>query len=349
MKLKIAALSSVYFVFAAAGAYAAVGEAKVERIDAGKVAVTWSGRGPVDVYLAERPDAALSSAKLVSDDNKSGRFDFTVGETARPYILLKDEQDGTIAEVAERALPLEQGSNFRDLGGYPAAGNKHVRWGLVFRSGGTPMLTEGDLARIRALGLTDMVDLRSAEERVVAPSKIEDVRYTAVGYSMSRMMRGAIDPQRLGDIYRDFPTLLAPQMRTLFKVLLEEDTTVAYNCSAGQDRTGFATALLLTALGVPRETIIADYHLSTTYRRPAFETPKLDPNQATPALKYIAGFQKDPRAATPQPLYDATHKPFLNAAFEQIEARWGSVEAYLDREIGVDAADIATLRAKYLE
>ena len=351
MNRKLTLLTSVFAVtFLASGAFAAVTDQKVERLEAGKVAVTWSSKTPVDVYVADTADG-LSQAKLVSDDNKKGRFEMDVSPTARPYFFLTDTKDGVSAEIAERALPLEQGSNFRDLGGYPAAGGKHVRWGMVFRSGGTPMLSDADLARIKLLKLTDMVDLRSAEERTVAPSKIEDVRYTAVGYSMQRMMnQGPIDPKRLGSTYRNFPTLLAPQIKVLFKTLLEDGTTVAYNCSAGQDRTGFATALLLTVLGVPRDVIFTDYHLSTTYRRPEFETPRLDAAaMPTPALKYIAGFQQGPAAAKPQPLFDAEHKPFLAMAFAEIEEKWGSVEAYLDKEAGVDAADIAKLRAKYLE
>src|SRR3546814_13513140 len=89
--------------------------------------------------------------------------------------------------VAERALPLEHGSNFRDIGGYPAAGGKHVRWGMIFRSGGTPLLNDADEQRIGALKLGAMVDLRSSEERVLAPTRIYGVRYPAVGYSMGTM------------------------------------------------------------------------------------------------------------------------------------------------------------------
>ena len=353
MKMKHILLSCIAVVFASPAAFADVTGEKVERIAADKIAVTWAGKTPVDVYVAERPDAGVAGAKLVSDDNKTGRFEFAVGPAARPYFYLKDPRDGAVTEIAERALPLEQGSNFRDLGGYPAANGKHVRWGVVFRSGGTPLLSDADLAQIKRLKLTDMVDLRSSEERVVAPTRIEDVRYSAVGYSMTRMMvqQGKIDPTRLGGIYRTFPTFLVPQLRVLFQTLLEDGTTVVYNCSAGQDRTGFATAMLLSALGVPRDVILADYHLSTVYRRPEFETPKIDAATAarSEGLKYFASMINSPGASKPQPLIDAEQKPFLASAFAEIDEKWGSVENYLDEEIGVNAADIAKLRAKYLE
>src|SRR3546814_14564024 len=70
-----------------------------------------------------------------------------------PYFRLRDQRDGGMIRVAERALPLEHGSNFRDIGGYPAAGGKHVRWGMIFRSGWTPLLNDADEQRIGALKL----------------------------------------------------------------------------------------------------------------------------------------------------------------------------------------------------
>src|SRR3546814_7695541 len=77
------------------------------------------------------------------------------------------------------------------------------------------------------------------------------------------------DPmQRMSAVYRDFPQQLVPQLRVLFDTLLAKEGPVVYNCSAGQDRTGFATAMIMSALGVPREVIYKDYLLSTGYRKP---------------------------------------------------------------------------------
>src|SRR3546814_12094115 len=83
--------------------------------------------------------------------------------------------------------------------------------------------------------------------------------------------------QRMGAVYRDFPQQLVPQLRVLFDTLLAKEGPVVYNCSAGQDRTGFATAMIMSALGVPREVIYKDYLLSTGYRKPLYELPKIDP------------------------------------------------------------------------
>lgn len=244
----------------------------------------------------------------------------------------------------ERVIALEGGSNFRDVGGYPAADGKKVAWGKIYRSGGTAMLTPADLTKIRALDLANMVDLRSDEERVLAPTKIDGVPYTAVGYSMASMnLAGGIE-----GVYRAFPTGLAPQLKQVFAKLLRDEQPLAYNCSAGQDRTGFVTAMVLSALGTPRDVIIKDFHLSTQYRRPVNEMPPIDAATAAkdPVAAMFAGYQKDPVA---KPLYTADGKSYLSIAFDEIDAKWGSVDNYLKTEIGIGPGELKRLRALYTE
>lgn len=351
--MKHLALTALALVLATGPAHAITAQ-KAERAE-GRVVITWTDSDPVDVYVAETAEAPLSAAKLVAARSRDGRVEYAAPADARPFFLLRDGGDGRVTRVAERALPLQQGSNFRDLGGYPGAGGKHVRWGRIYRSGATAMLTDADLMMIKALGLADMVDLRSSEERALAPSRIAGVRYAAVGYTMTSLTpQGAAAPsgdERMHAVYRRMPDLLAPQLLILFAELLAGDGAVAYNCSAGQDRTGFATAMVLSALGVPRDQIIADYHLSTTYRRPEFEMPRIDPATAgaNPAAAMFAGYQQDPNYKTPRPLFDSQNKALLEAALAEVETRWGSVDAYLDKELGVGPADVARLRAMYLE
>jgi protein-tyrosine phosphatase len=339
-------------LFAAGEASAAITAQKAERAQPDRIVVTWIDATPVDVFVADAADADLSAARLVSDDDKDGRHEVTTSAGSRPYFLLRSA-DGKVTRLAERALPLQQGSNFRDLGGYPAAGGKHVRWGRIYRSGATAMLTNADLMMIKALGLADMVDLRSSEERVLAPTRIEGVRYTAVGYSMTAMMPANRIPgeEQMQALYRGMPKMFAPQLKVIFEELLSADGAVAYNCSAGQDRTGFATAMVLSALGVSRQDILADYHLSTTYRRPEFEMPPFDAatQAANPVAAMFAGYQKDPAYKTPRPLVDSQQRGLIEFALAEVETRWGSIDAYLDKELGVSPADVARLRAMYLE
>lgn len=345
----IAATVAALFLASSAPAFARADQLAVTRVAPDKVSVTWSAKGPVDLFWADRPVTDPADAKLVSAGDRDGKQEVAVDVAARPYFLVRDKADGTVVDVAERLVPLEQGSNFRDVGGYRTTDGKAVRWGRIYRSGASAMLTPGDLARVQALGLVDMVDLRSSEERVLAPTRIEGVRYAAVGYSMQEILRMTMQGPS-GALYANLPTMLKPQLRIVFDLLKRHEGPVAYNCSAGQDRTGFATAMVLSALGVPRETILADYHLSTAYRQPRWEMPPID----------LAAHPNDPvaqvfsRGATagdrkPAPLYDAEGKSLLLGSFAAIDAKYGSVEGYLEKEIGVTPADIAALRATYLE
>ena len=325
----------------------------VERVAPDRLKISWADANGVDVYMADQPEANPKTAKLVSPDDRDGVHEVAVAPGERAYFLLRDHRDGNSVRVAERVLPLEHGSNFRDIGGYPAAGGRHVKWGMIYRSGATPLLTDADLGAIGRLGLANMVDLRSSEERQLAPSRIGGVPYNAVGYSMAAIV-GAMKPvagQAVASpndaLYRQLPQMLAPQMRLLFARLLERKGALVYNCSAGQDRTGFATAMILSALGVPRQTILADYLLSTRYRHPEYEMAPFDPAAFpdNPAAKMFAQY----KGQKPQPLMEADGTPYLVHALDAIDQRYGSVDAYLAKEAGVTAVDLAALRAAYLD
>lgn len=324
-------------------------DAVVERDAANAVVVRWSSPDAVDVFVSPDRDTGPDAASRIAQADRDGSQAIAERPAVRSYVILRNARTGETTRVAERLVPLEGGSNFRDIGGYAAADGRHVRWGMIYRSGATPLLTAEDLDRVRALGLADMVDLRSDEERALAPSRIDGVAYAAVGYSMNTMIQFMGSGGNGSALYRRFPQFLAPQLRIVFDKLKRHQGPLVFNCSAGQDRTGFTAAVILSALGVPRETILKDYHLSTRYRRPANEMPHLEPAQyaSSPAAAYFARFQNPP--ATPAPLFDPDGTPYLSGAFAEIDARWGSVDAYLAQELGVSATDLAAIRAYYLQ
>jgi protein-tyrosine phosphatase len=339
--------------------------ASVERTAPDRLLLRWDAAAPVDVYVGTSPSATPPTMRLISDDDADGRHEAQVPRDARPYFLLQPASGGTGVRVAERFLPLEGGSNFRDIGGYPAANGKHVRWGKIYRTGAMPKLTDSDYDYLAGLGIEVVCDLRSTEERQLSPTNAQamgDARYVAVDYPASDIFRNLVPssttantPSQSGGVtslYREWPVSLAPQYKAIFDGLLAGEAPLAFHCSAGQDRTGVATAMVLTALGVPRDVIYADYHLSTSYRRPEFEFADVD--LALAATNIVARYQlealkRGAEARRPQPLLNAAGEPRLAETFAEIEGRWGTVEAYLDQVLGVDAADIAELRAMYLE
>lgn len=320
--------------------------ASVERDAGGALVVRWISTDPVDVLAADTPDQPARVSRVVSPRDADGTETVAATGLGRSYFLLCNARTGETTRVAERLIPLERGSNFRDLGGYPAAGGRHVRWGMIYRSGATPMLSDTDLARIKQLGLVNMVDLRSHEERVLAPSRIDGVPYAAVGYTMAKLdFSGGMEAG-----YRGLPAGLAPQIRLIFADLLRGEGPLAFNCSAGQDRTGFTAAIILTALGTPRDTVLADYHLSTAYRRPEFEMPRIDPARAAdnPATAMFYYYQNLPDKES-KPLKSADGTAYLTAALQEIETKWGSVDAYLAKEAGVGPKELKRLRTMYTQ
>jgi len=318
-------------------------EAHAERIDSTHVTVSWPTGHPSDIYASVEPDGDVRAARVLARGDVSGAFLAIAPVAPRPYFTIVDATTHTATKVAERVLPLQRGSNFRDLGGYPAAGHKHVRWGLIFRSAATPRLTDEDFSYLRRLSMKADVDLRSTDERAVFPDALPmrtGVRYIAIDYRFAD----------LGDGYPTLLTDLTPQFRAIFTELLKHGGGLTFHCTAGQDRTGVAAALVLSALGVPRNVIVEDYLLSVRYRRPRMEFWKLD-SAAYPGnafVKSIAAVPEKDLFGSPD-LYDAHHVPFLDQAFDEINHRWGDVLNYLNQVLGVGPAEIARLREIYLE
>lgn len=331
----------------------AIEQATVTRVDAGHVAVEWKDTDPVAVLVSADPESDPARAGTVANADRSGRVVVVAPVTERRYFILRDGGDGSVVRVAERELPLEQGSNFRDVGGYVGAGGKRVAWGRIFRSGAIPMLTEQDYSTLEKLKIMTIVDLRSTDERMIAPDMLDDrtgASFLSNDYSLKPLMAnyGKGDGEYS---YRGMDRILKPQMKAVFGALLRHEGAVMYHCSAGQDRTGITTALILSALGVDRATILRDYHLSTELRRPQFEMPPLDPADwpGNPIVPYYVASMKKPGGPKAEPLFTPKGNSHLVQFFEIIEKEHGSAEAYLEKELGVGAADITKLRELYLD
>jgi protein-tyrosine phosphatase len=243
----------------------------------------------------------------------------------------------------DRHLNLSGASNFRDLGGYPTADGRTVRWRQIFRSNHLGHLTDGDLAVLRELGVRSAFDFRGTEERTAAlcgmpeitvhslpvePTVVAALRaIVAGGTPLStdhavEVMRGS---------YSGYVQNNTPHFRTLFAHLLEEDRApLVIHCTAGKDRTGFACALILHTLGVSEDIISEDYLLTNRfYRR--------DPNHSSDLpddIKQVLG---------------SVQTSFLAAAFEAIDADYGDLETYLRDGLGLGNAERAHLEARYLQ
>jgi protein-tyrosine phosphatase len=235
------------------------------------------------------------------------------------------------------------GRNFRDLGGYVTADGRRVRRGRLYRSGAPVGLTANDRARLDRLGLHRVIDLRGREERVREPADwplsvgaaVREFDYSLDPDDYLGLMRPDVTPDEIEGLmcrfYREMPYNFVAPYAVLFAELLEARGPVAFHCAAGKDRTGIAAALVLTVLGVARETVIDDYLISNHM---------LDPESlGRPSHMPPAVFN----------LVARVERTWIEATFAHIDAEDGSVANFVEHRLGVDAAATQRLRDLYVE
>ena len=172
----------------------------------------------------------------------------------------------------ERLLPLVGAYNFRDLGGYPTVDGRQVRWGRLFRSDTLHELTGEDLDVLRRVGLSGVIDLRTAtelERTGRGPLEEAPVRYlhAPVLREEAGDTRAAPEPEG-NDISERYLWYLDIGRKALVEAIEmvadESCLPLVFHCTAGKDRTGVLAALVLDILGVEPEVIVEDYTLTET-------------------------------------------------------------------------------------
>jgi protein-tyrosine phosphatase len=237
---------------------------------------------------------------------------------------------------------LQGASNFRDVGGYRNAEGRCVRRGQVFRSDHLAGLTPEDLVRLASLGIGHSLDFRGAAESTATPYAIPGVQRLALTIEptviarMQALVAQGIVPTTeetvalMEETYRDFVNHNAITFGRFLKHLLEQPTPQVFHCTAGKDRTGFAAALLLSALGVDRATIEHDYLLTNQlYKR----DNRLEGSGHPHVMKVLWQVQPE----------------FLHAAFEAVDAQHGGMQDYLHGAIGLTPQELAELQQMLLE
>jgi protein-tyrosine phosphatase len=225
--------------------------------------------------------------------------------------------------------------NFRDIGGYDAGPGRRLRAGRVFRSDNLSGLTEADLERFDALGIRTVVDFRVPFERHHKPNRLPSgrtIRVVELGFVPAggiAMLQG-IAAGTLGadDViaqvvaqYRSFVLENQEIYRRALACVLEPDALpVLMHCTSGKDRTGFAIAVLLAALGTSRDTIVRDFVYSNEYRH---DISNLFTPSTQPGVRDVLS---------------SVRPGYIEAAFAQIDETYGSIDAYLSTALGIDDA-----------
>jgi len=232
--------------------------------------------GPVEVFASSRPDRIDSPRPLLTIRKAPAEVSIS-GRTGRIYFHLKPAS-GATRVVSIRRLLLEGAKNFRDLGGYRTSDGHYVRWGQVYRSNHLVNLTARDSEYLNSLGIRLVCDVRSDGERARAPDHwtgnapeffavpIGSNLFTAPTADDLKRRVVAINAETKDSVRAyDYAIEYAGQYAKILKRIAAGDLPVVEHCTAGKDRTGVFSAILLTALGVPRDTVIQDYVLSNQY------------------------------------------------------------------------------------
>jgi protein-tyrosine phosphatase len=249
--------------------------------------------------------------------------------------------------------------NLRDVGGHLTRDGRVVRCGLVYRSDQLNPVVDGDRSRLAALRLETVFDLRAPDEVRARPDELPPgARYVSRDVLADARLSGVEDfdallrdPQRanavlgggqvdvvIDRIYRGFVSLPSAHagFRQLFLSLgRRDDLPLLFHCATGKDRTGWAAAALLTLLGVPHAAVVEDYMASNDYVLPLFE-PLID--------GFVAGGGERAILTT---LFGVKGE-FLDAAFDEMTRRFGTVEGYFTDGLGIDAPAQDALREIYL-
>ena len=232
-------------------------------------------------------------------------------------------------------MRLPSSSNFRTVGG-PARSLRNL-----YRSDHLGALVDADAAQIRALGISRVLDFRGVQERATAACRLDGVQVHSLPIEptiVQKLTAMAAAGQRLeaADIvahmqetYRNFVRQGTPRFAEFFRPLPASTHPPVFPCTPGKDRTGFAAAMLLKAVGASDEEVWQDYLLTNDrLQLPARTRLALAPEAMHVLWRVQPGF--------------------LQAALDEVDARYGSLEGYFREGLGLGEAQRRTLRALYL-
>jgi protein-tyrosine phosphatase len=240
----------------------------------------------------------------------------------------------------ERLIALEGAVNFRDLGGYATVDGQRTRWRVLFRADGLGELSGADFSIMRELGIRTVVDLRSGYEVEQSRFDIEahpaDFHHFPFIDQLPDVETWDRQPGLLGTQYKEMLDDAVPQIIGALEVLTAPEACPAvFHCTAGKDRTGLLSALVLSLLGVPEDTVVADYALSGE---------AMERLRAKLILKYPDGKNV---IADIDEVFSANPDNMVEL-FAYLRERYGSVAGYAAK-VGVSAGVVARLRETLLE
>lgn len=259
--------------------------------------------------------------------------------------------------MSERVLALEGVDNFRDYGDYATAAGRRLHKGRLYRSAHHANATDADLERMAGLGCAVVVDLRRPSERQNTPSRrpqnwagrviesdlgvdeLEPPHITALRESgftpegvetyMLKWYTDAPFDERHIDLFGRY-----------FEAVADGEGPVIIHCAAGKDRTGLLAALTHHAVGVSDQDVMEDYMLTN-------KAARIEERAAEVGERIAETIGRPPSDAAIRTMLGVKENWFQRG-WDEIKDRYGSIDAYMEQALGVDAKRREAVAAQLL-
>ena len=263
-----------------------------------------------------------------------------------------------------RHIRLDGQTNFRDMGGFKTAGGKTVKWNQLYRSGELPRLSDKDVARLEKLGIITVINFLTEDEIKARgedrlPPDVRQVSLPISGEAENDLAKVVLEARQTAD-FSEVPVELNAEVHRLltgdasnnqYATLLRQaadpaNRPLVFHCSHGVHRTGTAAAILLSALGVPWETVREDYLLSNYYRKAEIEKRIAELRDLAAKNQGVSPEQVD---MTNIKAFYILEGAYIDATQDEILTQYGSMEDYLRKGLGLSNREIQQLRNELLE
>jgi len=298
--------------------------------------------GEVKVFASTDPDHIRENRPVATAPIANQWMTIANNQPSQRHYYTLLFNDRYRVRVASRTVNVPGVQNFRDLGGYPVyAQHKRIRWGMLYRSARIDLSQPATRDKLNHLGIRTVIDLHTPSESPLPAGTLPGqprVVHIPIPVDCLTDILADIDQQRIQPdtigriverINRHIVAANAPAFRQMFDILLDKENYPAViQCSTGKGRTGIASALVLSALGVNDDDIMTDYRLSR------FNIPT--------AISYV--YELPVRSQEALITLFSARENFLNAAKDEIERTYGSVDEYLTKAVGLQKDELKDLR-----